>query len=106
MNLGNLRNSIRHSVLMHDPEDVKGIVDSVFMLFICELWTHTSKEVLYVDSLTDQEFRILSHWAIMSRDSYSSKIAHIKDMREVFPGLSLTAAAQFCGHNVSSKGAY
>lgn len=94
-NLSNMRASILSVLMQNDPEDIKSITDDIMALFICELWTHKSGEVVYLDALTDREFRSLAMWASQSAKHYERPIAHIKDMREIFPGLSLSAANYF-----------
>jgi hypothetical protein len=98
VNIANLTNSIKSIVwdVRHDmirPEDA---TKQIVMIMLVELWPYQSGQVIYLDNLTDSEYRICSMWAIENKGSYSSRIQCIKDMREVFPGLSLSAANHFC----------
>lgn len=94
-NLSNIRSSIIAVVMENDPEDIVSITDDIMSIFLCESWTHVQGETVYLDSLTDREFRILAMWTDQSAKHYTRPIAHIKDMREIFPGLSLSAANYF-----------
>lgn len=95
ISIANLRRSIESVLLQHDPEDIKGITDDLVAIWICESWTHKAGEVVQRDNLTDSEFRMLAEWAAMSSKHYTRPIPHIKDMREIFPGLGLAAANYF-----------
>jgi ribosomal protein L7/L12 len=70
-------------------------VKSIMLIFMVESWDHVAAEVLRVSDLTDAEYRTVDSWAKDTKSDYDSKIQHIKDMRQVFPGLSLTAAKHF-----------
>jgi hypothetical protein len=95
ISVANMRRTIESILLQHDPEDIKGITDALVAVWLCESWTHKDGEVLRLDDLTDAEFRMLAEWARLSKGQYSRAISHIKDMREVFPGLGLAAANYF-----------
>lgn len=88
-----MRNSILHVIMAHDPEDVAGMTDALTLMWIVDQWTHTEAEIpIKLSALTDAEFRMVVTWFHMTRNQYDNKIQHIKDMREVFPGLGLAAA--------------
>jgi hypothetical protein len=98
MNYNVLRNSIR-PIIREVRDGDKGIIDAteeIVNIFMVETWNHTAAETLYLDDLTDSEYRILSMWARRASEDYTSRIAAIKDMRETFPGLGITAAYHFC----------
>ena len=95
ISVANMRRTIESVLLQNDPEDIKGITDDLVSIWICESWTHKDGEVVRLDDLTDSEFRLLAEWARMSSRHYSRAISHIKDMREIFPGLGLAAANYF-----------
>lgn len=92
MNVGIMRNSIYNAILAQNPDDVSGITDSILLIVLAETWTHGDTESLRIHDLTDAEFRTVVTWFHMTRKQYDNKIRHIKDMREVFPGLGLAAA--------------
>ena len=60
-----------------------------------EEWTHKSGEQLRVEDLTDREFRIIGQWLIKERNHTvyrNSQIRLVRELREMFPGLSIMAA--------------
>lgn len=94
MHVQNLRNSIQ-SILSEVDEGMSNVAhatDQLLSIFLVETWTHTQGEALSIDNLTDIEYRILHTWAVNARPAYSSRIMCIKDMRQTFPGLGLSAA--------------
>lgn len=92
MNIEVMRNSISHAVLGHHPDDVKGIVDAIMLVLIVEAWPYTTADTpIRLRDLSDSEFRLVVTWFHMTRNQYDNKIRHIKDMREMFPGLGLAA---------------
>lgn len=96
MNIANLRNSILDTIDNIDSFGVHRSVENLLMVFLSEMWTHTASDYVEYDSLTDVEFRLLGEWVHINRNSYEGKkITMIRDMREVFPGLSLMAAVYF-----------
>jgi hypothetical protein len=97
MKLVNLRNGIESAV----SDNINGLitkgqlVDHLLSMFVVEAWDTSRTRVDYED-LTDDEFRLITEWLILNRRDYNlHQIALIKDLREVFPGLSLLAASYF-----------
>jgi ribosomal protein L7/L12 len=76
--------------------DIEAAVKSVMLILMVESWDHTANELVRLNDLTDSEYRTLDMWAKDTKSGYSSKIAHIKDMRQVFPGIGLATAKHFC----------
>lgn len=70
------------------------LADQILMVFLVEEWGHKAGECLDQEDLTDREFRICSMWASANHNS-DKMISTIRDMREIFPGLSLKAARNF-----------
>lgn len=95
MNLQKIRNSVESVVA-----DVESgfatpdmAVDNIVSIFIVEQWDGTRGR-LDIDDLTDEDFRIVTNWLVLNRRPYGfSQIALIRDLRGVFPGLSIAAAA-------------
>lgn len=72
--------------------DAQDAIDSIFLV---EEWTHKSGEQLRVEDLTDREFRIIGQWLIKERNHTvyrNSQIRLVRELREMFPGLSIMAA--------------
>lgn len=72
--------------------DAQDAIDSIFLV---EEWTHKSGEQLRVEDLTDREFRIIGRWLIKERNRTvyrNSPFRLMRELREMFPGLSLLAA--------------
>lgn len=96
MHVQNLRNSIQY-ILSSMDEGMSGVAyatDQLLSIFLVETWTHKQGEMLSIDELTDTEYRVLHTWALNARPSYDTRIACVKDMREVFPGLGLSACSK------------
>lgn len=94
--ISQIRNSV-NSVLNDfsmgriDFSDATDAIDSIFLV---EEWDHHEGEQLRIESLTDREFRIIGEWLIKERNHVvyrNNRIRLIRELREVFPGLSLLA---------------
>lgn len=91
MDIFTLRSDIR-SILDQDCTTYEK-TNNLMGIMLSASWPYTSRERVEYDDLQDRDFRILAEWCILNRRSYDGRmIAMIRDMREVFPGLSLAAA--------------
>ena len=97
MNYATLATSIRGPVAdaHFGVVSTEAAVKAIMLIIMVESWDHAATEVLRLGDLTDAEYRAIDSWAKDTKSDYDSKIQHIKDMRQVFPGLSLTAAKHF-----------
>jgi len=98
MHIGTMQNSIQNvlQVGRDRDESINSMTRQILMIILVELWTHTKGEHLGWEDLTDSEFRACVMWVSFSKKAYmDTQIRMIKDMREVFPGLSLLAARDF-----------
>jgi hypothetical protein len=97
MDIRNLRTSIEHAIIHgYDRDDTAAtIAKDVYLLTLAAMWNHTKDEYLRIEHLTDAEVRMLLEWKHFTAADYERRgtLAQVADMREVFPGLSLTAAA-------------
>lgn len=91
MNYGTLYRSILSVV------GDSGTAHNIMAVVASENWSHASDEILNETDLTDFEFRALVEWVRAYSPQYPSRVTLIQDMREVFPGLSLSAANRFSG---------
>lgn len=96
MNITAVKNSVRSVLDSWDSHDSQ--VAQIVQIFMVEFWGHTKDEHVTMDMLTDQEFRIISMWVLMTKEAGTyrdRKIHFIKELRETFPGVSLKAAKDF-----------
>jgi hypothetical protein len=63
-------------------------VDAVISLILVEKWRHFPDENLFVDELTNEDRAIVRAWTRLNLEDYSHKHQIVKDMVELFPGLS------------------
>ena len=95
MNLKNLRTTIQTTIAEGNIAGHHEFVTArnVYLLILVAAWSHNNGTRLSLDELSDSDYRLASEWVILTRSDYSGVVAHIRDMREVLPGLSLTAMA-------------
>lgn len=97
MNITTLTNSVKGLVWEAEGgmTSVDDVTKQIVMVLLVETWSHKSTESVFMEHMTDLEYRILDMWARQNAHQYSSRISMIKDMRETFPGLTLSGANHF-----------
>lgn len=95
MNLKNLRTTIQTTIAEGNIAGHHEFVTArnVYLLILVAAWPHGERSRLTLDQLSDADYRIASEWVNLTRKDYSSTVSHIQDMREILPGLSLSAMA-------------
>lgn len=97
-----VQSDIRH--LVNEAVDGMLTVDDathyIMSIILTEAWTRKDGDVVTLAKMTDTEYRMLDMWVRANWPSHrGSRIQFIKDMREVFPGLSLAAAHHLTPRN-------
>jgi hypothetical protein len=67
--------------------------ERVISFILVEKWRHNEYEELEYHNLNDHEIELLDAWAKINADSYSKTRDLIRDMTELFLGLSVIAAS-------------
>lgn len=97
MNLKIVKNSIADCLLrnadLRVPRTPEELVEDIYWIVAVESWERKIGDNLYLEDLTDAEYRLVVEWYLHNRDQYANmdKINFIRDLRSMFPGLALRA---------------
>ena len=101
LNLKIIKNSIADVLLTNDalrvPRTKAQLVEDIYWIVAVASWEHEIGDDLTLEDLTDEECRLVTEWYFYNRGRYidgdrESAINFLRDMRDIFPGLTLRTA--------------